>query len=323
MQYVPEEVSARLTSHKMAYRAVKDALISASQSAAIFPVVLGHGSDPQNSYAIKSSVVSDLAGLKVGSYWPGNEAKGMPRHNSIILLFDQETGRIGAAVEAGQLNAYRTAAADAVAADCLARHDASTLAVFGAGHQAEYEVWALARIRKLDRVLVVTRNVKKGEAFVAALREEGLAAVLADAEVACRGADIIVTATPATEPLFEADWVQPGTHVVSMGSDSVGKQELPPELFSRAKLFCDLPVQSRVIGEFQHATEDAKLTAIGDVLSGRASGRESDEQITIFDSSGLSVQDLFVAKAVLLQLNENDASKGLSLAIPSMSDGRS
>jgi ornithine cyclodeaminase len=78
-----------------------------------------------------------------------------------------------------------------------------------------------------------------------------------------------------------------------------------------------------VIGEFQHATEDAKLTAIGDVLSGRASGRESDEQITIFDSSGLSVQDLFVAKAVLLQLNENDASKGLSLAIPSMSDGRS
>jgi ornithine cyclodeaminase len=299
MQYIPEEVSAGLASHEMAYDAVKAALIAASETATIFPVVLSHGSDPSNTYAVKSSAVADLAGLKVGSYWPGNEAQGQPRHNSIILLFDQSCGRIGAAVEAGKLNAYRTAAADAVAADVLARADAATLAIFGAGHQAEYEVRALARIRDLSRVMVVTRNSEKGAAFVGALLDEGIPAELAESEPACRAADIIVTATPAIAPLFETDWVQPGTHVASMGSDSTGKQELPPTLFDRARLFCDLPAQSRVIGEFQHATSETTLTAVGDVLAGRAKGRHNAADITVFDSSGLSVQDLYVAQAVL------------------------
>ena len=299
MKYVPEEVSAKLASHEMAYDAVKAALIAASQGAAVFPVVLGHGSDPSNTYAVKSSAVGDLAGLKVGSYWPGNDARGMPRHNSIIMLFDQSCGRIGAAVEAGRLNAYRTAAADAVAADALARPDAGTLAVFGAGHQAEFEVRALARIRDLNRVQVVTRNAAKGEAFVAALQDDGIPAELAEAEPACRSADIIVSVTPSTAPLFDAGWVRPGTHVASMGSDSIGKQELPAALFDRAKLFCDLPAQSRIIGEFQHSKESMELTAIGAVLAGKAAGRENAEEITVFDSSGLSVQDLFVARAVL------------------------
>lgn len=299
MKYVPEEVSAKLASHEMAYDAVRAALIAAGESATVFPVVLAHGSDPNNKYAIKSSAADDLAGLKVGSYWPGNDALGLPRHNSIILLFDQNRGRIGAAVEAARLNAYRTAAADAVAADALAREDAATLAVFGAGHQAEYEVRALARIRNLRRTLVVTRNRTKGARFVAALQGEGIPAELSEAEPACRAADIIVTATPATAPLFDAGWVQSGTHVASMGSDSIGKQELPPALFGRARLFCDLPAQSRVIGEFQHAPKTAAVTAIGDVLSGNARGRGGPDDITVFDSSGLSVQDLYIAKAVL------------------------
>lgn len=299
MRYIPEEISASFASHEMAYDAVRAALIAASQSATIFPVVLGHGSDPANTYAVKSSAVADLAGLKVGSYWPGNEAKGQPRHNSIILLFDQNCGRIGAAVEAGQLNAYRTAAADAVAADALARPEAQTLAVFGAGHQAKYEVDALRRIRDLKRVMVVARNEAKGRDFVTALCNSGIPAELSAAEPACRAADIIVTATPATAPLFAADWVRPGTHVASMGSDSTGKQELPPALFERARLFCDLPAQSRVIGEFQHAGPKARLVAIGEVLDGRAPGRQTPEDITVFDSSGLSVQDLYVARAVL------------------------
>lgn len=304
MQYVPEEVSARLASHEMAYDAVKAALIAASESAETFPVVLGHGSDPINTFSVKSSAVVGRAGLKVGSYWPGNDALGVARHNSIILLFDQSCGRIGAAVEAGKLNAYRTAAADAVAADVLARPDAATLAVFGAGHQAEYEVRALARIRDLSRVLVVTRNTAKGEAFIAALREEGIPAELAEAEAACRAADIIVTVTPARAPLFDAAWVQSGTHIASMGSDSTGKQELPSELFDRSRLFCDFPAQSRVIGDFQHAADRAELTAIGAVLAGHAEGRKGPQDITIFDSSGLSVQDLFVAQAVLDLVNE-------------------
>ncbi|MEM9633578.1 MAG: ornithine cyclodeaminase family protein [Pseudomonadota bacterium] len=300
MKYVSEEVSSQLASHELAYEAVRKALIAAADTGtAIFPVVIGHGSDPNNVYAIKSSAVAELSGLKVGSYWPGNDAQGIPRHNSIIFLFDQSNGRIGAAVEAGRLNAFRTAAADAVAADVLARKNASTLAIFGAGHQAEFEVHALTRIRKIKRVLVVARNLEKGAKFTAGLQAAGIQSEVCAAEEACRQADMIVTATPSCEPLFDADWVQPGTHVASMGSDTTGKQELPPALFENASLYCDLPDQSRMIGEFQHAPAPLSLTSIGDVLSGRAPGRTDDDQITIFDSSGLSVQDLYVAEAIL------------------------
>lgn len=239
----------------------------------------------------------------MGSYWPGNEAHGQPRHNSIIMVFDQSCGRIAAAVESGKLNAYRTAAADAVAADLLARTDASTLAVFGAVHQAKYEVRALSRIRELDKVLLVTRNAEKGERFVAALRDEGISAAQTDAKTACLSADIIVTAMPANKPLFEAAWVKDGTHIASMGSDAKGKQELPPELFKNNRLICDLPAQSRVIGEFQHAAKTIQLFAIGDVLAGRELGRRTSNKITIFDSSGLSVQDLYIAQSVLNRLS--------------------
>jgi ornithine cyclodeaminase len=110
---------------------------------------------------------------------------------------------------------------------------------------------------------------------------------------------MIVTATLATAPLFHAQWVQAGTHISSMGSDAKGKQELPPDLFNTAKLFCDLPEQSRRIGEFQHAGANVQLTAIGDVLSGKTTGRVSAEDITIFDSSGLSLQDRYIARAII------------------------
>ncbi|RDE08113.1 ornithine cyclodeaminase family protein [Pelagibacterium lacus] len=303
MQIVTEEQSARLITHEIAYEAVRAALIAAIQpQTASFPVVLGHGSDPADTFTVKSGAGPDIAGLKVGSYWPGNAARGWPRHNSTVLLIDQDSGRIGAVIEAGTVNAYRTAAADAVATDALARRDASVLAVFGTGHQAGYEVAALARIRKLRDILAVGRSEPARDAFIAGLAERGIAARAAAAEEACRAADIIVTATTARAALFDAAWVRPGTHVSSMGSDATGKQELPAQLLSRARLFCDLPEQSRRIGEFQHAAPDASLTAIGAVLAGEAPGRRDDDEITVFDSSGLALQDLYVARALLALL---------------------
>ena len=300
MIHIDEAQSARLISHEMAFAAITRALIAAaSPAASVFPVVLGTASDPQNRFTIKSGADAEVAGLKVGSYFPTNDRLGLPRHDSLILLFDQSKGKIGAIVEAGKLNAYRTAAADAVATDLLARPDASVLALFGTGHQAEYEALALSQIRPLERILVVGRDPVRTESFVRRLRSKGLPAELSRAESACATADIIVTATTATAPLFPAPWVCAGTHVSSMGSDATGKQELPPELFPTARLFCDLPAQSRRIGEFQHADATAQLTAIGDVLSGKSWGRIAAEDITIFDSSGLSLQDLYVAQAVI------------------------
>lgn len=301
MKFISEEQSAALVNQDLAYASAREALIAAADDmATIFPAVLAHGSEVTNRFSIKSGATADLAGVKVGSYWPGNADVGLPRHNSAILLFDQRVGRIAWVIEAGKVNAYRTAAADAVAADALARPDASVLAIFGAGHQALYEVRALARIRPIRQVLVVARDDAKGEAFAATLRGEGLDARPMDARGACERADIVVTATPARAPLFEAEWIKPGTHVASMGSDAAGKQELPPALFDRAALFCDLPSQSTTIGDLQHYSGDRKrIVAIGDVLAGRHPGRSDETEITVFDSSGIALQDLYVARHLI------------------------
>ncbi|MBE9639351.1 ornithine cyclodeaminase family protein [Salipiger mangrovisoli] len=300
MILISEERSAALATHARAFAAARDAFLAAvSEGAASFPVVVGHGSDPRNRFTVKSAAAPELAGLKVGAYFPSNDARGLPRHASTILLIDQASGRIGAVIEGSALNCYRTAAADAVATETLARPEASVLALFGTGHQARYEAGAIARIRPLSRILVVGRDRGRTSAFAESLRAEGLPAEAAEPEAAVRAADIVVTATTATAPLFDAEWVRGGTHVSSMGSDSRGKQELPPALFTRARLFCDLPEQSARIGEFQHAAAGARLTALGAVLAGDAPGRVSAEEITIFDSSGISLQDLYMAKAIL------------------------
>ena len=305
MRFISEEQSAALVTHEIAFAAAREALVAAArEDTRVFPAVLGHGSSPGNRFSIKSAATADAAGLKVGSFWPGNPARGLPRHNSVILLFDQETGRINTVVEAGAVNAYRTAAADAVAASVLARPDAHTLAVFGAGNQGFHECAALARVLPIRRVRVVARDPARGSAFVERLRGLGLEAETASARAACEAADVIVTATPSRAPLFEAEWVRPGTHVAAIGADAAGKQELPVALLERASLFCDLPEQSVAIGECQHVAERIAsgalgLRAIGAVLAGTAPGRPSAEAITVFDSSGIALQDLAIARAIL------------------------
>ena len=300
MKFISEEQSARLISHDMAFQAAREALVAVVEDAALFPAVLAHGSAATNRFSIKSAATATYAGLKIGSFWPGNADRGLPRHNSLILLFDQSVGRIEWVIEAGKVNAFRTAAADAVAADALARKDASVLAIFGAGNQAYYECLAISRIRPINRVLVVARDMARGAAFVTSLREAGLQATLADAQAACEQADIVVTATSARAPLFAAEWIREGTHVASMGSDAAGKQELPPELFARAALFCDYPAQAVVMGDFQHFRGDpSRIVALGEVLLGRAEGRRSTDQITVFDSSGIALQDLAIARSLV------------------------
>lgn len=311
MRVVAERVSAAVVTHQMAYAATRDALIAASEASTnSFPPVIGHGSSASDRFTIKAASTSEVAGLKVGSFWPTNFERGMPRHNSLILLFDQSVGRIETVMEAGIVNAFRTAAADAVAADRLARADAATLAIFGAGNQARYEIEALARIRDIRTVLVVARDMAKAKRFCSEIRIEGVELRPEEARDACHAADIIVTATSAREPLFDAAWVRPGTHVASMGSDGRGKQELPPELFDTAQLFCDEVSQSRTIGEFQHASPDLPVVMIGDVLAGRANGRLDASQITVFDSSGLSLQDLYIARSILTRLDSEVSAVG-------------
>lgn len=306
MRYLSEEQSFALITHAIAYEAVKAAFVAAATGEGnVFPAVSAHAVDPSHTFSVKAGSASGYAGVKLGSYWPSNDAFGIARHGTTIVLLDATTGRLAAVVEAARVNAFRTAAADAVAADALARSDARTLTVFGNGHQALYEVLALVRVRPIDRVLAVARDKSRGDRFIAELAEHGVAASLVDARTGCAEADLITCATTSRgASLFVADWVRPGTHVASMGSDAQGKQELQPDLLRRASLFCDLPAQSVVIGECQHIADDVAsgsvtLTAIGDVLRGAAAGRQRDDEITVFDSSGIALQDLAIATALL------------------------
>ena len=202
------------------------------------------------------------------------------------------------------MNGRRTAAADAVAADLLARPDARTLSLIGAGGQARYEAEAVARIRPIERILIASRRQESAEKMARELASLAKVVEAVDVRMACEAADILVTATTAKAPLFEASWIAPGTHISAMGADQVGKQELPSALLETSRLFADWTKQSVEIGEFQHVGRGdgegaSRITAIGDVLRGCAAGRTSDRELTVFDSSGLALQDLYVAAAVL------------------------
>jgi len=314
MRYLPEALTSRLVSHELAMEAVAKALVcAADEHANSFPAILGHAHDPSNRFSLKSASTAEVAGLKVGSYWPGNHESGLAAHSSTILLLDPRTGRIATHIEASLANCYRTAAADALAVRELSRPDARRLAIFGAGRQARFECAAIRQVRAIEEVLVVNRDAVKAAQFAAELRAAGLCAEVVSAEEACRRAEIIVTVTGAREPLFHASFVEPGCHVSSMGSDGPGKQELPTALLFQGRVFCDYQPQSLKFGELQHAADwvasgRLRPTNFGDVLSGKAAGRTSDDEITIFDSSGIALQDLFLGLRLIEAADDDVAN---------------
>jgi len=302
MKYISETLSSKLISHELAFKAIHAALMAASEQAKLFPVVIASDYSNDNIFSLKSANTENLVGWKVGSYWPSNIAKDTPCHASTIFLLNQETGHLDAVIEASLVNAYRTAAADAVAVSVLARKEAGCLTIFGTGHQAFYECVAVCQVRDIKSVQIVGRNHQKAQAMITKLSAVGIHAQVKNAQEACRSADIIVTATNAQEALFSSEWVTSGTHISAMGADTQGKQELPIELFDNADLYCDFSSQSLQIGEFQHVDKKVlinKLTMIGEVLSGRVQGRKNNTDITIFDSSGIAVQDLFIGQYLL------------------------
>lgn len=284
---------------------------------AVFPVARGTGSDPTHIVAVKSGRdgSTNLIGVKVASYVPSNRARGLASHTSTTLLIDDETADVLAVVEAGYLNGMRTAAANAVAVRALARPEAAVLSVIGLGAQAVFEAGAVCLVRPIEKIYAASRSASSNEQFCKAVQARtGLPVAIVDAEEAVRRAEILVTVTPSTEPLFEADWVQPGTHISAMGADNVGKMELPVELVARSTLVMDLPAQAIVLGEAQHvarlglvARDDMLERSLGALLCGRIPGRRSADDITVFDSSGIAVQDVAAAcialRAVCLAQN--------------------
>ncbi|MGX1702198.1 ornithine cyclodeaminase family protein [Microbacterium sp. NPDC055357] len=298
MQYLSEAVTSELVDEQLALDAARAAFTSEGM---VFPVVVGRTPVEGQRFTLKSGSTGSATGVKIGTYWLGNSELGIPRHGSTTILLDPATGRLAAVIEAASANAMRTAAADALAVQTLARPDAATLAVVGTGTQAYYEAIAVARVRPITTVLVAGRDPEKADALAARIgaRLNTIHTQAAPIDAAVASADVIVTATTSREPLFEAGWVRPGTHVSAMGADGPGKRELPSALYEHAALFCDVAEQTRTLGEFQHAPEHVTITPLGAVISGSAPGRQTAGQITIFDSSGFALQDLTLAEHIL------------------------
>jgi alanine dehydrogenase len=304
---VREDLCRDVVSDADAFTAVEAVFAAMAAGDAVnFPVVreaIGHA---DALYGFKSGFdrAGMALGVKSGGYWPQNVTNaGISNHQSSVFLFDPDTGRLQAVIGGNYLTAVRTAAAAAVSINHLARKDAAVLGIMGAGHQSSFQLRAALKQRRFRKILGWNRTLAAVSRLRDVAAEAGLPfeAVTPDAMTA---ADVIITITSSNQPLLMADHVSPGTHVVAMGTDTIGKQEIDPKLFSDAAVFTDEVAQSVTIGEAQHAVAagfvdtDARVP-IGRVINGDHAGRTNERQITIFDGTGVGLQDLALASVAM------------------------
>lgn len=234
---------------------------------------------------------------KLVAVFPGNHERGLPSHLALIALFDEQTGRPLALMDGTHITALRTAAASALSARLLARPDARILAIIGAGVQGRAHLEALSRVRDFHEVRIASRSLAHAEALAST---SARARAMCDFEQAVRGADVVCCCTDAAEPVIAYEWLEPGTHVTSVGANPAGP-ELGQDTVTQARLF----VESRVAfspppaGSAEFAGLDpASATELGEVLSGSAPGRASDAEVTVYKSMGHAAEDAAAARLV-------------------------
>lgn len=268
-------------------------------------------------------------GHKTIGFFGGNAEKNLPTLMATINVFDEYTGSLIGLLEGSYLTGLRTGAAGAIGAKYLARKDSDTLFVLGAGNQAAFQIGAtLVVFPGLKKVYIADLlNPENGKRFASEIRrklkeEFGIDASSVDFEAtgdpasAIPESDIVITVTPAREPVIKKEWGRPGTHFSTVGSDMEGKEEIDPEIFRGAKVFVDdiphcieageveIPIKKGVIAE-------TDLTEIGTLIAGQAAGRTSDKEITVYDPCGMALMDI-AAEKVALTLG---AEKGLGITV--------
>lgn len=307
MLIVPEREIAGLMTREAAFTAVENVFAAmASGDAYNFPVVreaIGH-EDALYGFKGGFDQAGLTLGLKAGGYWPNNlEKHSVINHQSTVFLFDPDTGKAKAMVGGNLLTALRTAAASSVSIKHLAREDAKTIGMIGAGHQATFQLESALAQRDFDKVIgwnlhpEMLVNIERVAANAGLPFEDVELDGLVDA-------DVIISITSSFDAILSADQVSPGTHIACMGTDTKGKQEVAPELLARASVFTDEVAQSVSLGEAQHAVAQNLISAddiaqLGAVINGTVPGRTSEDQITLFDGTGVGLQDLAVAASVV------------------------
>jgi alanine dehydrogenase len=280
-----------------ALEAVRNAFVAYARGEWTMPPKVYVPAYPAGDFRAMPALGGGHALLKWVTSFPGNPAHGLPTVTGVVLLSDASNGMLKAALDAGAVTALRTGAAAVLAAETLGRSDADSAAVIGAGVNGEAAARTfVARGRRVllwdvDRGRVESVAERIG-AEVAASRDEALAA------------DVLVTVTPGREVVLEAGSLQPGQHASLMGADGPGKAEIAVEEIRRVRVFCDDWEQASHNGDLVHAVEAGAVTRedvaqLGDVLVGTAEGRQTDQDITVFDSTGLAIQDLAIALAAM------------------------
>ncbi len=289
---------------QVAYEAVRDGFLAYASGEWTMQPKLYVTNYPAGDFRAMPALGGGHALLKWVTSFPGNPARGLPTVSGLVVLSDAETGVVVALLEAGAVTALRTGAAAVLAAETLGRPDADTAAVVGTGVNGRAAVRTFAAFGR--RVAVWDVDPARAEAAAADLGAE-LAGSLEEA----LAADLLVTVTPGKEILLPEGSLRPGQHVSLMGADGPGKAEIAVAELARARVFCDDWEQASHGGELAAAVEAGVLergdvTVLGEVLAGSADGRVAAEEITVFDSTGLAIQDLAVARAALARVGELD-----------------
>ncbi|MEK9734742.1 MAG: ornithine cyclodeaminase family protein [Paracoccaceae bacterium] len=307
MFIVPERDIAKLMTREAALDAVEKVFAAmAAKDAYNFPVIreaIGH---EDALYGFKGGFdrAGLTLGLKAGGYWPKNlEKRGLINHQSTVFLFDPDTGMVKAMVGGNLLTALRTAAASSVSIKHLAPRDAKVMGMIGAGHQATFQLRAALEQRNFEKVIGWNYHPEMLPNIEKVADEAGVAFEPVELDGMAE-ADVIISITSAFSPSLMDAHVSAGTHIACMGTDTKGKQEVEAALLARATVFTDEVAQSVSIGEAQHAIADglineSDIVQIGAVINGAHPGRSSEEEITLFDGTGVGLQDLAVASSVV------------------------
>ena len=307
MIIVPESEISGLVTREAAFDAVENVFAAmASGDAYNFPVIreaIGH---VDALYGFKGGFdkTGMSLGLKAGGYWPNNlENHNIINHQSTVFLFDPDTGMVKAMVGGNLLTALRTAASSSVSIKHLARKDAKVMGMIGAGHQAKFQLRTALEHRDFEKVIGWNLHPEMLPNLEEVAGEAGLPFEAVELD-GMKEADVIISITSSFDAILTADHISPGTHLACMGTDTKGKQEVAVDLIEKATLFTDEVAQAVTIGECQHAIAqgtvmEADITPIGAVINGAHQGRSSDDEITLFDGTGVGLQDLAVAASAV------------------------
>lgn len=265
---------------------------------------------------------SDKSGMKVVNAHPNNPvSKGLPTVMAIITLIDPSTGAPLAIMDGTLITAVRTGAAGGVATKYLARKDSGVLGLVGAGRQAQTQLEAIAEVMSISDVKVCDRNEVITQRFISNVEDHfNLNFIAVDSVEECiKNSDIVSTITPSRKPVVIDEWVEDGTHMNAIGADAPGKQELEPNILKRARILVDDYEQAIHSGEinmplYQNILHKENIYGeLGEIVCGARKGRESDDEITIFDSTGLSIQDVATAWMVYEKAKKKSIGTWLTL----------